>query len=123
MLKCTPRDSLYFKLSLFIPLKGQTKSRFFFLPVNNRVLFNVVWPCSCEEQFCFSNLAYYDSDMVFQFFCSLFEVTCYDVDGCLNLGTSEIGYHVHLVKHSTRVGVLLFAVLHGAGSQTNLGYP
>ena len=35
-------------------------------------------------------------------------------DGCLNLGPSEIGYHVHLVEHSTRVGVLLFAVLHRA---------
>ena len=44
--------------------------------------------------------------------------TRYDVDGCLNLGPSEIGYHVHLVEHSTRVGVLLFAVLHRAdGSQ------
>ena len=27
---------------------------------------------------------------------------------------AEIGYHVHLVEHSTRVGVLLFAVLHRA---------
>ena len=52
--------------------------------------------------------------MIFQFFCSLFVVTRYDVDGCLNLGPSEIGYHVHLVEHSTRVGVLLFAVLHRA---------
>ena len=47
--------------------------------------------------------------MIFQFFCSLFVVTRYDVDGCLNLGPFEIGYHVHLVEHSTRVGVLLFA--------------
>ena len=52
--------------------------------------------------------------MIFQFFCSLFVVTRYDVDGCLNLGPSEIGYHVHLVEHSTHVGVLLFAVLHRA---------
>ena len=52
--------------------------------------------------------------MIFQFFCSLFVVTRYDVDGCLNLGPSVIGYHVHLVEHSTRVGVLLFAVLHRA---------
>ena len=52
--------------------------------------------------------------MIFQFFCSLFVVTRHDVDGCLNLGPSEIGYHVHLVEHSTRVGVLLFAVLHRA---------
>ena len=36
------------------------------------------------------------------------------MDGCLNLGPSEIGYHVHLEEHSTRVGVLLFAVLHHA---------
>ena len=56
------------------------------------------------------NLIYCD----LQFFCSLFVVTRYDVDGCLNLGPSEIGYHVHLVEHSTRVGVLLFAVLHRA---------
>ena len=48
--------------------------------------------------------------MIFQFFCSMFVVTRYDVD----LGPSEIGYHVHLVEHSTRVGVLLFAVLHRA---------
>ena len=41
-------------------------------------------------------------------------VTRYDVDGCLNLGPSEIGYHVHLVDHSTHVGVLLFSVLHRA---------
>ena len=59
---------------------------------------------------CFSHLTYFDSDMIFQLFCSLFVVTHYDVDGCLNLGPSEIGYHVHLVDHSTRVGVLLFAV-------------
>ena len=52
--------------------------------------------------------------MIFQFNCSLFVVTRYDVDGCLNLGPSEIGYHVHLVEHSTRVGALLFAVLHRA---------
>ena len=52
--------------------------------------------------------------MIFQFFCSLFEVTRYDVGGCLNFGPSEIGYHVHLVEHSTRVVVLLFAVLHRA---------
>ena len=38
----------------------------------------------------------------------------YDVDGCLNLGPSEIGYHVHLVDHSTGGGVLLFVVLHHA---------
>ena len=39
----------------------------------------------------------------------------YDVDGCLNLGPSEIGNHVPLVDHSTRVEiVLLFAVLHRA---------
>ena len=38
----------------------------------------------------------------------------YDGNGCLNLGPSEIGYYVHLVDHSTRVGVLLFAVLHRA---------
>ena len=52
--------------------------------------------------------------MIFQFFCSLFVVTRYDVDRCLNLGPSKIGYHVHLVDHSTRVAVLLFAVLHRA---------
>ena len=52
--------------------------------------------------------------MIFQFFCSLFVATRYDVDGCLNLGPSEIGYHVHLVEHSTRVSVPLFAVLHRA---------
>ena len=75
----------------------------------------MVWPCTCEGKFCFSHLTYFDSDMIFQFFCSLFVVTRYDVDGCLNLGPSEIGYHVHLVDHSTRVSVLLFAVLHCAG--------
>ena len=48
---------------------------------------------------------------IFQFFCSLFVVKRYDVDECLNLaGPSEIGYHIHLVEHSTRVGVLLIAV-------------
>ena len=52
--------------------------------------------------------------MIFQFFCSLFVVTCSDVDGCLNLGPSDTGYHVHLVEDSTRVGVLLFAVQHRA---------
>ena len=52
--------------------------------------------------------------MIFQFFCSLFVVMRYDVDGCLNLGPSEISYHVHLVDHSTCVGVLLFAVLYRA---------
>ena len=52
--------------------------------------------------------------MIFQYFCSLFVVTRYDVAGRLNLGPSKIGYHVHLVEHSTRVGVLLFAVLHCA---------
>ena len=67
-----------------------------------------------KGKFCFSHLTYFDSDMIFQFFCSLFVVTRYDVDGCLNLGPSEIGYHVHLADHSTRVGVLLFAVLHRA---------
>ena len=67
-----------------------------------------------KGKFCFSHLTYFDSDMIFQFFCSLFVVTRYDADGCLNLGPSEIGYHVHLVDHSTRVGVLLFAVLHRA---------
>ena len=72
----------------------------------------MVWPCTCEGKFCFSHLTYCDSDMVFQFFCLLFVVTRYDVEGCLNLGPSEIGYHVHLVDHSTRVGVLLFDVLH-----------
>ena len=46
-----------------------------------------------------------------QFFCSLFVVvTRYDVDRCLNSGPSEIG----LVDHSTRVGVLLFSLLHRA---------
>ena len=50
------------------------------------------------------------TEILFQFFCSLFVVTRYDVDGCL----TEIGYHVHLVEHSTHVGVLLFAVLHRA---------
>ena len=74
----------------------------------------MVWPCTCEGKFCFSHLTYCDSGMIFQFNCSLFVVTRYDVDGCLNLGPSEIGYHVHLVEHSTRVGVLLFAVLHRA---------
>ena len=74
----------------------------------------MVWPCTCEGKFCFSHLTYCHSDIVFQFLCSLFVVTRYDVDGCLNLGPSEIGYHVHLVEHSTRVGVLLFAVLHRA---------
>ena len=44
------------------------------------VLFlNMVWPCTCEGKFCFSHLTYYDSDMIFQFFCSLFVVTRYDV--------------------------------------------
>ena len=71
----------------------------------------MVWPCTCEGKFCFSHLTYNDTDMIFQFFCSLFVVTRYDVDGCLNLGPSEISYHEHLVEHSTRVGVLLFAVL------------
>ena len=51
---------------------------------------------------------YCHSDMIFQFFCSLFVVTRYDVDGCLNLGPSEIGYHVHMVDHSTRVGCSTF---------------
>ena len=74
----------------------------------------MVWPCTCEGKFCFSYSTYCDSDMIFQFFCSLFVVTRYDVDACLNLGPSEIGYRVHLVDHSTRVGVLLFAVLHRA---------
>ena len=74
----------------------------------------MVWPCTCEGKFCFSHLTYFDSDMIFQFFCSLFVVTRHDVDGCLNLAPSEIGYHVHLVDHSTRVGVLLFAVLQRA---------
>ena len=32
-----------------------------------------------------------------------------------DVGPSEFGYHVHLVDHSTRVGVLLFAVLQRAG--------
>ena len=36
------------------------------------------------------------------------------MNGCLNLGPSKIGYHVHLVDHSTRVGVLLLAVLQRA---------
>ena len=73
---------------------------------------DMVWPCSCEGKFCFSRLTYSDSYMVFQFFCSLFVVTRYDVARCLNLGPSEIDYHVHLAEHSTRVGVLLFAVQH-----------
>ena len=50
----------------------------------------------------------------FIFFCSLLVVKCYDVDEFLNLGPSEIGYHIHLVEHSTRVGVLVIAVLHRA---------
>ena len=78
---------------------------------------NMVWPCTCEGKFCFSHLTYCDSDMIFQFFCSLFVATRYDVDGCLNLGPSEIGYHVHLADNSTRVGVLPFAVLHRAGER------
>ena len=61
-----------------------------------------------KESFAFFHLTYCESDMIFQFFCLLFVVTRYDVDGCLNLGPSEIGYHVHLVDHSTRDGVLLF---------------
>ena len=36
------------------------------------------------------------------------------MNGCLNLGPSKIGYHVHLADHSTRVGVLLLAVLQRA---------
>ena len=59
--------------------------------------------------------------MIFQFFCSLFVVTRFDVDGCLNLAPSDIGYHVHLVDHSTRVGVLLFAVVHRAGESQSAG--
>ena len=51
---------------------------------------NMAWLCNCEGQFCFCHLPYRDSDMIFQFFCSLFVVTRYDVDGCLNLGPS---YH------------------------------
>ena len=74
----------------------------------------MVWPCTCEGKFCFSHLTYFASGMIFQFFFSLFVVTRYDVDGCLNLGPSKFGYHVHLVDHSTRVGVLLFALLHRA---------
>ena len=31
-----------------------------------------------------------DSNMIFQLFCSLFVVMRYDMDGCLNLGPSEI---------------------------------
>ena len=54
------------------------------------VLFNMVWPCPCEGKFCFSRLTYCDSEMIFQFFCLLFVVMHYDVDGCLNLGLSEI---------------------------------
>ena len=50
------------------------------------IFFNMVLPCTCEGKFCFSCLTYCDSDMIFQFFCSLFVVTRYDVDGCLNLG-------------------------------------
>ena len=69
----------------------------------------MVWPCTCEGKFCFSHLTYCDSD-IFQSFCSLLVVTRYDAD----LSPSEIGYHVHLVDSSTRVGVLLFAVLHRA---------
>ena len=72
------------------------------------VFFNMVWPCACDGKFCFSHLTYYDSDMIFQFFCSLFVVTRYDVDGCLNLGPSEIGYHVHLADNSTSVGCSTF---------------
>ena len=41
--------------------------------------FNMVWPCTCEGKFCFSHLTYCDSDMIFQFFCSLSVVTRYDV--------------------------------------------
>ena len=68
-----------------------------------------------KESFaCFSHSTYCNSDMIFQFFCPLFVVTRYYVDGCLNLGPYEIGYHVHLVDYSTRVGVLLFAVLYCA---------
>ena len=82
------------------------------------MLYFLTWfagPCTCAEgKFCFSHLTYCDSDMIYQFFCSLIVVTRFDVDGCLNLGQSDIGYHVHLVDHSTCVGVLLFAVLHRA---------
>ena len=73
-----------------------------------------VFNCASTKIDCSENNKYCDSDMIFQFFCSLFAVTRYDVDGCLNLRPSEIGYHVHLVEHSTRVGVLLFVVLHCA---------
>ena len=75
----------------------------------------MVWQCTCDGKLCFSHLTYCDSDTIFDFFSSLFVVIRYDVDGCLNLGPSEIGYHVHLVDHSTGVEiVLLFAVLHRA---------
>ena len=47
--------------------------------------------------------------MIFQFFCSSFVDTRYDVDGCLNLGPSEIGYHVHLVEY--RLALVFYFLL------------
>ena len=71
-------------------------------------------PCTFEGKFCFSHLTYCDSHMIFQFFCSLFVVTRYDVDGCLNLGPSEIT--TTCIWQTTRLALvlLLFAVLHRA---------
>ena len=84
------------------------------MQIVNEVSQYMVWPCTCEGKFCFSHLNFDSRHDISVLFCSLFVVTRYDVNGCLNLGPSEIGYHVHLVDHSTRVGVLLFAVLHRA---------
>ena len=56
------------------------------------LLLNMVWQCTCEGKlFSFIHLTYCDSDTIFDFFSSLFVVMRYDVDGCLNLGPSEIG--------------------------------
>ena len=61
---------------------------------------------SIRGKFCFTYLT--DCNNIAT---TLFVVTRYDVDRCLNLGPSEMSYHVHLVDHSTRVGVLLFATI------------
>ena len=52
-----------------------------------------------EGKFCFSHLTYCDGHMIFQFFCSLFVVTRYDVDERSEFGPIRNHYHVHLVEH------------------------
>ena len=74
----------YHKIKVETLLLGRCFLFFLFL------FFNMAWPCTCEGKFCFSHLTNCDSDMICQFFCSLFVVTRNDVDGCLNLVPSEI---------------------------------